>query len=374
MAATTSWAPARCRSSASGSCSSTRRSAASRPREAGIIFVVARLLDAFFSPVIGYISDHFHHTWLGQAVRPAPLLHPARHPAGAELRAHVGGGPDASGTTSSPTASSSWCTRWRSSRTKRWPRRCRRTTRPRRSSPARASSAARSRNIAAMWLPGVIIAQLGGKESADTFLYLGVIFSVFFVFVALAVYPVHLGAAARGDREHRRPRRRAVRRSRTSAQLFEDLWATLRIRAFRLHLGMYLGGYISQDIFNARVRRTSSRSCFLGTVATASIDHDVDGDARSWSRWASPSGCACASTPRLRIASRSACSPSASSASLALYSRASPTSAWYPAPWWSSPASGAARSTTFRGASTTTCPTSMKSSPAGGAKAHSRAS
>ena len=25
----------------------------------------------------------------------------------------------------------------------------------------------------------------------------------------------------------------------------------MRIRAFRLHLGMYLGGYISQDIFNA---------------------------------------------------------------------------------------------------------------------------
>ena len=30
-----------------------------------------------------------------------------------------------------------------------------------------------------------------------------------------------------------------------------DLWATMKIRAFRLHLGMYLGGYISQDIFNA---------------------------------------------------------------------------------------------------------------------------
>src|SRR5262249_50208746 len=33
-------------------------------------------------------------------------------------------------------------------------------------------------------------------------------------------------------------------------QLFHDLWATLRIRAFRLHLGMYLGGYISQDLLN----------------------------------------------------------------------------------------------------------------------------
>ena len=34
--------------------------------EAGLIFVAARLLDAFFSPVIGYVSDHFHHTWPGR--------------------------------------------------------------------------------------------------------------------------------------------------------------------------------------------------------------------------------------------------------------------------------------------------------------------
>jgi len=34
--------------------------------EAGWIFISARLLDAFFSPVIGYISDRFHRTRLGQ--------------------------------------------------------------------------------------------------------------------------------------------------------------------------------------------------------------------------------------------------------------------------------------------------------------------
>ncbi|MDE0948372.1 MAG: MFS transporter, partial [Sphingobium sp.] len=33
--------------------------------------------------------------------------------------------------------------------------------------------------------------------------------------------------------------------------LYRNLFSTMRIRAFRLHLGMYLGGYISQDIFNA---------------------------------------------------------------------------------------------------------------------------
>lgn len=32
--------------------------------------------------------------------------------------------------------------------------------------------------------------------------------------------------------------------------MFRDLFSTLRIRAFRQHLSIYLGGYISQDIFN----------------------------------------------------------------------------------------------------------------------------
>jgi oligogalacturonide transporter len=35
------------------------------------------------------------------------------------------------------------------------------------------------------------------------------------------------------------------------AGLYRNLFSTFRIRAFRLHLGMYLGGYISQDVFNA---------------------------------------------------------------------------------------------------------------------------
>ena len=34
--------------------------------QAGLIVVAARLLDAFFSPLIGYVSDHFHHTRLGR--------------------------------------------------------------------------------------------------------------------------------------------------------------------------------------------------------------------------------------------------------------------------------------------------------------------
>ncbi|MGH1559185.1 hypothetical protein ACRAWD_18820 [Caulobacter segnis] len=32
--------------------------------------------------------------------------------------------------------------------------------------------------------------------------------------------------------------------------MFRDLFSTLKIKAFRQHLSLYLGGYISQDIFN----------------------------------------------------------------------------------------------------------------------------
>jgi oligogalacturonide transporter len=55
---------------------------------------------------------------------------------------------------------------------------------------------------------------------------------------------------------------------RSLRKLYSDLWATLRIRAFRLHLGMYLGGYVSQDVFNA-VFTYFVIFALLGTQTTA---------------------------------------------------------------------------------------------------------
>jgi oligogalacturonide transporter len=98
-------------------------------------------------------------------------------------------------------------------------------------------------------LPGRII-EAFGKNSADTFLYLGIIFSAIFMFVGLMVY---LFSWERTREEVERfappvPHKSAFAALQT---LYSDLLSTFRIRAFRLHLGMYLGGYISQDIFNA---------------------------------------------------------------------------------------------------------------------------
>jgi len=98
-------------------------------------------------------------------------------------------------------------------------------------------------------LPGRII-EAFGKSSAQTFYYLGLIFAVIFMLVALAVF---FFSWERPREEIESVHRDAADNSPLSVlkRLYSDLWATLRIRAFRLHLGMYLGGYISQDFFNA---------------------------------------------------------------------------------------------------------------------------
>jgi oligogalacturonide transporter len=234
--------------------------------QAGIIFVVARLLDAFFSPVIGYLSDHFHRTWLGKKFgrrRFFILLAIPLVPSFALMWIE---------------GQSFWyylvtyCFFELVYAMEIIPY----ETLAAEMSPDYQTKAkfagarivcGQIANIAAMWLPGVIIAFLGGKESASTFLYLGILFSVFFVLVALAVYlftwerPLEsIPVVDQGP----------MKSPFTNlGQLFQDLAATLRIRAFRLHLGMYLGGYISQDILNG-VLSYIIAFMFLGSVATAS--------------------------------------------------------------------------------------------------------
>ncbi|MBC8026689.1 MAG: MFS transporter [Steroidobacteraceae bacterium] len=215
--------------------------------QAGLIVVAARLLDAIFSPLIGYISDHFHHTWLGKKfgrrrffiLISIPLL---------------------------PSFALMWIegqTFWYYLVTYVFfelvyameiiPY----ETLAAEMSPNYATKAkfagariicGQIANIAALWLPALIVQKLGGKDSPDTFLYLGVTFTVFFVLVAIAVFLF----------TWERPRSEIPDADKPPAkspfsnleQLFGDLAATMRIRAFRLHLGMYLGGYVSQDVLN----------------------------------------------------------------------------------------------------------------------------
>jgi oligogalacturonide transporter len=233
--------------------------------EAGLIFVAARLLDAFFSPVIGYVSDHFHHTWLGRKfgrrrffiALAIPLL-----PSFALMWVDGHGFwyylvtyvffelVYAMEIIPYETLAAEMSPDYRTKAMFAGAR----------------IVCGQIANIAALWLPGRIVEYLGGKGSADTFLYLGAIFSVFFVFVALAVY-LFTWERAREEIGSTPPPPGGL--GRKIGQLFEDLAATLRIRAFRLHLGMYLGGYISQDVLNP-VLSYFIAFALAGTVVTMS--------------------------------------------------------------------------------------------------------
>lgn len=98
-------------------------------------------------------------------------------------------------------------------------------------------------------LPAWIVNYVGGDESATTFLIMGSIFAVTFMcVVAITYFFTWERETVEVPEEPDKPKTSAF----TSLKMvFVNLGSTLRIRAFRLHLGMYLGGYISQDIFNA---------------------------------------------------------------------------------------------------------------------------
>lgn len=102
--------------------------------------------------------------------------------------------------------------------------------------------------IAAATLPGWLIHRLG-KDSPDTYLYMGVIFAGLFMLTAAILYffSWERPRAAGLDETQGPP----ASFGSAFLSLYRNLFSTLRIRAFRLHLGMYLGGYISQDIYNA---------------------------------------------------------------------------------------------------------------------------
>lgn len=102
--------------------------------------------------------------------------------------------------------------------------------------------------IAAGFLPGRLVEALG-KDSPMTFFYAGLIFASIFVCVVSLLYAFTWERPYEEIIENEDDSRLGFGQS--MKKLVVDLSSTFRIRAFRQHLGMYLGGYISQDTFNA---------------------------------------------------------------------------------------------------------------------------
>jgi len=217
------------------------------PVEATSIFAIARVVDAIASPLMGYITDNFHRTWLGRrfgrrkffimiaiplvmsysliwvsgmhywyylltyvffelvysmVLVPYETLAAEMSP-DFKIKAKFAGARILTGQVSA---------------------------------------------IVAGFLPGRLIEALG-KDSPMTFFYAGLIFALIFVCVVSLLYTFtwerpYEEIVANEDKE-------SLTLGQSMKKLFVDLSSTLRIRAFRQHLGMYLGGYISQDTFNA---------------------------------------------------------------------------------------------------------------------------
>lgn len=107
--------------------------------------------------------------------------------------------------------------------------------------------------ILAAFLPGILLAHFG-KDNAVSFFYASLVFAIICACVLTLVYlftwerPAELKTQAARQQEQER---KQLTLKQSLKRLQVELTSTLRIRIFRQHLGLYLGGYIAQDVFNA---------------------------------------------------------------------------------------------------------------------------
>ncbi len=220
------------------------------PTEAGLILGLPRLLEAITCPLIGYVSDNLRHTWIGRRVGrrkiflivtipllPAfALIFVAGHSFTYYLLTFV----------FFEFVYTMFLIPWETLAAE--------MTNDYRQKAKFAGArmiVAQSSAILASYLPTLIINALGGKDSPSTFLIMAAIFGAIFSLVVLLVV---IFTWERPYSEAEKLVQPAPFDMKAAAMIpvvmFRDLFSTLRIRAFRQHLSIYLGGYISQDIFN----------------------------------------------------------------------------------------------------------------------------
>ena len=132
--------------------------------------------------------------------------------------------------------------------------------------------------ILAAFLPGILLNHFG-KDNAVSFFYSSLVFATICAIVLTFVW-FFTWERPRSDWTEAALRAEEEKKTLTFAQSMKrlnvELTSTLRVKIFRQHLGMYLGGYIAQDVFNAvftyyvvfvLMQSASMASSLLGTMA-----------------------------------------------------------------------------------------------------------
>lgn len=107
--------------------------------------------------------------------------------------------------------------------------------------------------ILAGFLPGILLSYFG-KDNAISFFYSSLVFSIL---CSIALTMVYLFTWERPKEFKSKEALQAEEEAASLSfkesfkHLIIELLSTFKIKIFRQHLGMYLGGYIAQDVFNA---------------------------------------------------------------------------------------------------------------------------
>ena len=217
--------------------------------EAGLILGLPRLIEAITCPLIGYVSDNLRHTWIGRKIGRRKIFLMLTIPLLPSFMLIF-----VTGQTFTyylltfiffEFLYTMFLIPWETlaaEMTKDY------------SQKAKFAGArmivAQSSAILASYLPTLIIDRLG-KDSPSTFFIMAAIFGGLFSLVVLLVVIFTWERPYTEDEKLIRPEPMTGEKLlMIPVNMFRDLFSTLRIRAFRQHLSIYLGGYISQDIAN----------------------------------------------------------------------------------------------------------------------------
>jgi len=221
--------------------------------EAGVILGLPRLIEAITCPLIGYVSDNLRHTWVGHKIGrrklflliTIPLLpcfaliFKTGHTFWYYLLAFI----------FFELLYTMFLIPWETLAAE--------MTNDYKEKAKFAGArmiVAQSSAILASYLPTLLINHFGGKDSPDTFFWMaaifGGLFSIAVLIVVLTTWERPYGPRELAVMSQTYPGVSLKTALNLPIKMFRDLFSTLKIRAFRQHLSLYLGGYLSQDIFN----------------------------------------------------------------------------------------------------------------------------